>query len=300
MAIQGISHLLQHPQNSPRIVPNCRRVILSLHTPKAATSHYITPGCNESDIILCMTITTTECEQILKLRSIILSCKEHCETTWDPQQITRYCNEAEFAFRMFAASYAKHLLKPGFPRQNGYFWTDMNKVLKEIDKFISETPILSAEQIPTNNPSPKHHRKHRPRTLSDHEIAAKFNAYSIELVCGTTQDGRPIYEKTRGGSGSGRCRVGTCSISTIKNWIKKYPDRSHAEPRSGFHAGMLTDKNAIDAAAKCWGDYWQGYAKAFFEWRITHNHTPRNQFRYNSNQTILCEDIDRLAIHSHQ
>lgn len=248
-----------------------------------------------------MSITSAQLKQLLEWRNIIITNMEQCDVLWDTKALQQHCNNAEFAFRMFAATYAKHLLRPNFPGQNGAFRTDMEEVVEAIDQFIRESTVLTTPPTPTHNTSPQPHpKRHRPRTMSNREIAAKFNTCSIKLICRKGHDGEVVYEKSKGGVKSGVCEVGTCSISTIKSWIRKYPDRSHAEPISGFHAGMLTDENAIDAAAKRWGDYWQEYAKSFFEWRKTHHHTPRNQFRYNSNQTILCEDIDRLAIHSHQ
>ena len=90
-----------------------------------------------------------------------------------------------------------------------------------------------------------------------------------------------VFEPMRGGNKSGYATVGNRTANGIKKWIGKYRDESNPESKSGFHAGMLKDKTSIEEAARKWGNYWRGYALAFFDWRKTHTGTPRNQFRYN-------------------
>ena len=130
--------------------------------------------------------------------------------------------------------------------------------------------------------------KHRERAkgVTGFWIAQKFSSHAIPLIRGKDEDGKPIYERARGGNHSGYCLKGQLTESAVKKWIKNYPDEHNAEPKSGFHAEMLTDEKAIEAAAKRWGDYWRDYAEQFYLWRQEHPCAPRNQFRYKPAQTV--------------
>lgn len=134
----------------------------------------------------------------------------------------------------------------------------------------------------------KPHKSHRLRTkgCTNREIAALFNSKAAPLVARIDKEkNKPVYELKRGGGG-GVLYVGKCSARTIRDWIKNYPDVNHSEPRCGFHAGMLTDPEALKRAVELWGKYCYNYAKAFFQWRQIHKSAPRSQFRYKP-QTII-------------
>ena len=166
---------------------------------------------------------------------------------------------------------------------------------------------------PPNTPTGKP-RRERAKGMSNKSIAAEFNRYAAPLIRkvirnnGDNADeisaiaaeakrkgikfamlqeygGLCFYEPKRGGDHSGIKTVGNCTEDTIESWIKKYPDESKPEPKSGFHAGMLTDKAAIEKAAKRRGEYYREYAIAFFHWRELHPHTPFSHFRYTPTQT---------------
>ena len=135
-------------------------------------------------------------------------------------------------------------------------------------------------------------KKHRDRAkgVTDEWIASEFNSHALELIREKKDDGRIVYEKKRGGGG-GNYRVGTCSKRTVQDWIKKYPDAYHVEPKSGFHAGMLTDKKQIEDAARRWEKYWSDYATAFYYWRQVNKYAPREHFRYDPDKIIHQDNI---------
>ena len=141
--------------------------------------------------------------------------------------------------------------------------------------------------------------RERAKGLTDKVIAQLFNQKAVpliveyreeEVVETRTQRVKKqrctVYEKRRGGNKNGIYAVGECSERTVRDWIKKYPDEHSAEPHSGFHAGMLLDRRAIEQAAERWGEYWRGYAKAFFDWRQGNRFAPRSQFRYTPEKTV--------------
>lgn len=156
-----------------------------------------------------------------------------------------------------------------------YGWQTIEDSANEFATFLDGLPIKGTI------------KKHLPRAkgVTDAWIAAEFNRHAVALVKDRSQSKKPIYEKKRGGGG-GIYYAGGCTVPTIKVWIRKYPDADNAEPISGFHAGMLTDKKAIENAAKRWGEYYQGYAEAFFEWRKTNKAAPRKDFRYQPIRTV--------------
>lgn len=130
--------------------------------------------------------------------------------------------------------------------------------------------------------------KHRERAkgVTDLWIAQEFSKHAVKLIRGIDEDKKPIYERKRGGNHSGFYEVGLLTESGVRKWINTYPDEHNAEPKSGFHAEMLTDGKAIEAAAKRWGNYWRDYAERFYSWRQVNSSAPRNQFRYKPAQTV--------------
>ena len=84
-----------------------------------------------------------ELEQIEKWRTTILECHEKCYALWDPNLLNEQTRTAESAARLFAATYAKDLLANGFPRQNGYFWDDMEIVLERIQEITSKATVIA-------------------------------------------------------------------------------------------------------------------------------------------------------------
>lgn len=140
----------------------------------------------------------------------------------------------------------------------------------------------------STSPTRAAHKSHRLRAkgYTNLKIASLFNAKAVSLVAKIDNETKkPIFERKRGGGG-GIFSVGECKPRTIRDWIRNYPDADHAEPKSGFHAGMLTDPEAIKRAVELWGKYWQCYAAAFYKWRQIHKTAPRHQFRYEP-QTIV-------------
>ena len=149
-----------------------------------------------------------------------------------------------------------------------------------VAKSATTRPASSPTSPQTDHHSSQgHHNSHRDRLpkLTDQAIANMFSAKSTAYIKGINCETKaPIYETKRGG---GTRIIGKCSARTIRDWLKKHPDANHSEPRSGFHAGMLTDKVALEKAVTNWGRYCLAVAKQFFEWRKTHSATPFSQFR---------------------
>lgn len=150
------------------------------------------------------------------------------------------------------------------------------------------------EDVKTKNKRNKGKKSHRPRAkeCTDEKIAALFNQESVPLVrkCDPETQRVILYENKRGGGGD-ILYVGGCSPRTIRSWIKKYPSAQQAEPKSGFHAEMLCNPEAIALAAKKWGEFWRAYAKAFYNWRQIHRDAPSSQFRYKTHTVSHVENI---------
>ena len=186
----------------------------------------------------------------------------------------------------------------------------INALFKQLET-IEPIPIQIAKAIQTAQDNSKSDKRERAPGVTDKWIAQQFNNYALPLIAkcypinkegdeerirrdiiptlrkqmrkfamNKEYGGLCVYEKMRGGNKSGYATVGSITERQIKRWINAYTDKSNPEPKSGFHAGMLKDKTSIEEAARKWGNYWRGYALAFFDWRKTHTGTPRNQFRY--------------------
>ena len=150
------------------------------------------------------------------------------------------------------------------------------------------------EDTKKRNERSKGKKFHRPRAkeCSDEKLAALFNQEAVPLA--KKRDPKThkviLFESKRGGGG-GIHYVGGCSQRTIRSWIKKYPSVQQAEPKSGFHADMLCDPEAVARAAKRWGAYWRAYAEAFYDWRQIHRDAPYTQFRYKTHTVSHVENI---------
>ena len=221
-----------------------------------------------------MNITSKELNQIEKWRITILDCHTKSQTLWDPNKLSEQAKIAESAFRLFAAHYAKDLLANDFPRQNGHFWEDMQSVVAKMEECIKEAHITKKHA--TQKP-------HRPRNreLTNVHVAELFDRHAKPLIRRHLKNDEGEYETYKHGKHKGkRVEHGHCSVATIKNWIKKYPDSSKAHPDNGFHAGMLTDTKALEESEQQWKRYVNDYAHQFEEWRKVHQMAKRTDFRY--------------------
>jgi len=239
-----------------------------------------------------MNVTIQELKQIEEWRATILECHKKCDTLWDPNLMNEQVKIAESAARLFAASYEKNLLANGFPRQNGYFWDDMEMITGEMQKVMKESTFIPESTADQKRQKKKHISRHE--TCTNKWVAEQFNQYALPLVRGKNENGELIFEKKKGGDRSGIYKVGTCCERTIKSWIKNHPDNSNPEPISGFHAGMLTTPSAIIEAANNWKGYYIKYVVAFFKWRQTNQNAPRENFRFDSKKHVHSNNLEWL------
>ena len=227
-----------------------------------------------------------ELEQIEKWRTTILECHEKCYALWDPNLLNEQTRTAESAARLFAATYAKDLLANGFPRQNGYFWDDMEKVVDVINKIVSEATVTQvAQDIKASS-----RKRHIPRLkhLTNEYVAGLYNNCAQKLIRRRLTNGEFEYEPQRGGHQTGQAEIGRCSLSTIKSWIAKYPDESKVHEHNGFHAGLLNNEDGLKKSVQQWRKYVEDYVQQFEEWRKTHATAKRSDFRFKKYTTIHC------------
>ena len=208
-----------------------------------------------------MNITIQELKQIEEWRTTIFECHKKCEILWDPNLMNEQVKIAESAARLFAATYAKDLLSSSFPRQNGNFWGDMEKVACRMDKMMQESTITQV--IKAKSASSR--KRHIPRLkhLSNEYVAGLYNKCAKRLIRRRLTNGEIEYEPQRGGYRTGYAEVGRCSESTIKGWIRKYPNASKVHKHNGFHAELLKDENGLIESVHQWEQYVNEYAKQF-------------------------------------
>ena len=224
-----------------------------------------------------MKISLQELKQLEEWRTTIEGCHEKCQGLWDPNSLDEQTHVAESAFRQFAASYAKDLLTPNFPRQNGFFWSDMESAIRRINKLIQEARVET--QPASAKTKRKPHRKYL-KGLGPKEIASLYNKCAKRLIKLRKENGDIVYEPQRGGTGTGYSIYGRCSLSTFKSWLRKYPDASRPHPINGFHSEMIRDEAAIDKSVRMWKAHIDDYVKQFEKWRKSHMNRPRRDFRY--------------------
>ena len=236
-----------------------------------------------------MNITPQELKQIEEWRTTILKCLKEKDTI-ALYRLTELADMAESAARLFAASYAKDLLADGFPRQNCYFWNDMEKVVDRIERIMSEATVIQATQDKAIKAS--HRKRHLPRseTLTNEFVAGLYNHCAKPLIRRRLANGKVEYEPQRGGQRTGYVVFGSCSVSTLKNWIKKYPNASKVHEHNGFHAGLLTDKDGIEKSVQRWKKYVDEYVGQFEAWRKIHTNAKRSDFRFKKYTTIHRND----------
>lgn len=200
--------------------------------------------------------------------------------------MTEQVNIAESAARLFAASYAKDLLTNSFPRQNGYFWDDMEIIIDRIQKVMKEAAIAQSPPDKVIKASPR--KRHIPRLkhLTNEYVALLYNRCAQPLIRRRQANGKFEYEPQRGGHRTGYVVVGSCSVSTIKNWIKEYPNASKVHEHNGFNAGLLEDEDGLKKSVQQWNRYVEDYVRQFEEWRKTHTTAKRSDFRFKKYSTI--------------
>ena len=76
---------------------------------------------------------------------------------------------------------------------------------------------------------------------------------------------------------------GGCSEAKINRWDQLYPDEDHAQPACGYHRRLRIDpdlKGQYWNALAAWKDFLTDYRRQFTDWRRTHPHSPRGDFRF--------------------
>lgn len=189
-------------------------------------------------------------------------------------------NNAESAVRLFAACYAKDLVADDFPRNNGFFSDDLKTALCRLNKIVSDATIIHDDHKTTiKTPTRKHHRPML-KGLTYKNVASLYNQCAQPLIRHRLPNGEVEFEPQRGGHRTGYVVVGSCSVSTIKNWIKEYPNASKVHKHNGFHAGLLEDEDGLKKSVQQWNRYVEDYVRQFEEWRKTHPLAKRSDFRY--------------------
>ncbi len=233
-----------------------------------------------------MNVTIQELKQIEEWRATILECHKKCDTLWDPNLMNEQVKIAESAARLFAASYAKDLLANGFPRQNGYFWDDMEMIIDRIQKVTKEATIVQSLPNKVIKTSPRKRHRHRLKMCTNEYVASLYNSCAQRLIRRRLGNGEVVYEPQRGGQRTGYVVFGSCSVSTLKNWIMKYPNASKVHAHNGFHAGLLNDEDGLKKSVQQWKKYIEDYVRQFEEWRKTHTTAKRSDFRFKKYSTI--------------
>ena len=210
------------------------------------------------------------------------------------QKIDELLDKAIDGMAALREELAASTVESGNPEpSSGDILTELKVVREQQEKSQRGISFL-VEDTKKRNERNKGRKFHRPRAkeCSDEKLAALFNQEAVPLARKRDPETHKIilYENKRGGGG-GVLYVGGCSQRTIRSWIKKYPSVQQAEPKSGFHADMLCDPEAVVRAAKRWGAYWRAYAEAFYGWRQIHRDAPYTQFRYKDHTVSHVENI---------
>ena len=210
------------------------------------------------------------------------------------QKIDELLDKAIDGMAALREELAASTVESGNPEpSSGDILTELKVVREQQEKSQRGISFL-VEDTKKRNERNKGRKFHRPRAkeCSDEKLAALFNQEAVPLARKRDPETHKIilYESKRGGGG-GVLYVGGCSQRTIRSWIKKYPSVQQAEPKSGFHADMLCDPEAVVRAAKRWGAHWRAYAEAFYDWRQIHRDAPYTQFRYKDHTVSHVENI---------
>lgn len=210
------------------------------------------------------------------------------------QKIDELLDKAIDGMAALREELAASTVESGNPEpSSGDILTELKVVREQQEKSQRGISFL-VEDTKKRNERNKGRKFHRPRAkeCSDEKLAALFNQEAVPLARKRDPETHKIilYESKRGGGG-GVLYVGGCSQRTIRSWIKKYPSVQQAEPKSGFHADMLCDPEAVVRAAKRWGAYWRAHAEAFYGWRQIHRDAPYTQFRYKDHAVSHVENI---------
>ena len=233
-----------------------------------------------------MNISVQELKQIEEWRTTISNCRKKCEANCGPFPTEEELKNAESAVRLFVSCYAKDLSSDDFPRNNGFFSDDLRTTEDRINKIMSEATIIQVPPCRSIKASPR--KRHLPRLkhLTHEFVAGLYNECAQPLIRRRLANGEVVYEPQRGGNRTGRAIFGQCSVSTIKNWIKKHRDASNPHEHNGFHAGLLMDEQGLKKSVRQWKKYVKEYVRQFETWRKDNTNAKRRDFRFDKYTTI--------------